>query len=46
MNGKKKGNFGDGDPVIKKNDISIYYNTGAEWAPKGTSFHRISEFIY
>ena len=32
---KSKGNFGEGDPVICQNDISIYYNTDADWALKG-----------
>ncbi|MEJ2104594.1 MAG: bifunctional transaldolase/phosoglucose isomerase [Ignavibacteriaceae bacterium] len=34
---KSKGNFGEGDPVISQNDIFIYYNTDADWAPKGKS---------
>ena len=31
---KNKGNFGEGDPVISQNNISIYYNTKADWTPK------------
>jgi transaldolase/glucose-6-phosphate isomerase len=39
---KNKDSFGEGDPVIKQNDISIYYDTKADWAPKGKS---ISAFL-
>jgi transaldolase/glucose-6-phosphate isomerase len=31
---KDKGSFGEGDPVINQNGISIYYDTEADWAPK------------
>ncbi len=31
---KVKGNFGEGDPVIQQNDISVYFNSEADWAPK------------
>jgi transaldolase / glucose-6-phosphate isomerase len=34
---KDKGNFGEGEPVISQNDISIYFNTDADWVPKGKS---------
>ncbi len=39
---KGKGSFGEGEPAVTGNGISIYYNTEAEWAPKGKS---ISAFI-
>ncbi len=34
---KEKGSFPDGEPVISQNDISIYFNNEADWAPKGKS---------
>ena len=34
---KDKGDFGDGDPALSQNGISIYYNTETDWAPKGKS---------
>jgi len=39
---KDNGSFGEGNPVINQNDISIYYNTGTDWAPKGKS---LSSFL-
>ncbi len=39
---KDRGDFGEGNAVINQNDISIYYNAGAEWAPKGKS---LSSFL-
>lgn len=34
---KQKGNFGEGEPFINQNGISIYFNSEAEWAPKSKS---------
>ncbi|HSD64071.1 MAG TPA: bifunctional transaldolase/phosoglucose isomerase [Ignavibacteriaceae bacterium] len=34
---KKNGSFGEGEPVISNNDISVYFNTESEWAVKGKS---------
>ena len=32
---KDKGSFGEGEPAVSQNGISVYYNTEADWAPKG-----------
>ncbi len=32
---KDKGSFGEGKPAVSQNGISVYYNTEADWAPKG-----------
>lgn len=34
---KDKGSFGEGDPAISQNNISIYFKTDAEWVPQGKS---------
>ncbi len=38
---KKNQSFGSDEPVIKKNGISIYFDKGADWAPKGKSLSAI-----
>lgn len=47
---KDKDSFGEGDPAVSQNGISIYYNTEAGWAPRGkgltsflNSFTRLAE---
>ncbi len=32
---KEKGSFGENEPVVSQNDISIYCNTNTDWVPKG-----------
>jgi glucose-6-phosphate isomerase len=39
---KSKGNFGEGEPVISQNDISIYFDSNTDWAPKGKN---LSSFL-
>jgi transaldolase/glucose-6-phosphate isomerase len=39
---KSKGNFGEGEPVISQNGISIYFDSNTDWAPKGKS---LSSFL-
>lgn len=34
---KEKGSFGEGEPVLNQQDISIYFNKDTDWAPGGKS---------
>lgn len=38
---KKNGSFGEGEPVISQNNISVYFNTKTDWVVKGKSLSAV-----